>query len=324
MFDLASPDNGVDVGRFMHHIAERNTRERRPLGFGHLVQHRGDLARLFIGRTQLTALAFGLLELLLSFEQPAAERAPRCDGHALVFAHGQDIAFEIALGGAPAALVDAELREGVVAGVLVCFGDDPSGGVADAEVEDFPRGDHVVEGLHEFGDGGGEVPPVDVEEVDVAGLEFPQAGLEGDLEAFGMVTLVVDLDTGVDAEAETGGELGGDDHFVAVLAPSHPFADPGFALFVLVVVGGVDEVAPIGVEVVEDGEGGFLAAFAHELFPGSAEVHGPQTDWGDADAGRWGEDAVVAEIAVGLGCGREDAGHGCKFEICITLVRRTR
>lgn len=308
----------------MHHIAERDTRESRPLGFGHLIQHRGDLARLFVGRTKLATLAFGLLQLLLRFEQAPAEGAPRCDGHPLVFAHGQDIAFEIALGGAPAALIDAELRECVVARVLVCFGDDPGRGVADAEVEDFAGGDHVVEGLHEFGDGGGEVPPVDVEDVDVGGLEFLQAGFERDFQAFGMVALVVDFDAGVDAEAETGGEFGGDDHFVAVLAAGHPFTDPGFALFVLVVVGGVDEVAAVGVEVVEDAEGGFLAAFAHELFVGVAEVHGAEADWGDADAGGWGEDAVVAEIALGFGCGREHAGHGCKFEMGITLVRRTR
>ena len=58
----------------------------------------------------------------------------------------------------------------MIAGVLVCFGDDPGGGVADAEVEDFALLDDGVEGLHEFGDGGCEVPPVDVEDVEVIGF----------------------------------------------------------------------------------------------------------------------------------------------------------
>lgn len=153
----------------------------------------------------------------------------------------------------------------------------------------------MVQGLHEFWDGGGEIPPVDVEDVDVGCLEFLETCFEGDFQAFGMVALVVYFDAGVHAKADARCEFGGDDHFVAVLALGHPFADPGFTFFVLVVVGGVDEVSPVGVEVVEDAEGGFLGAFAHELFVGFAEVHGAETDWGDSDAGGWGEDAVVAE-----------------------------
>ena len=45
-------------------------------------------------------------------------------------------------------MVDGELAESVVARVLVGLGDDLGGGAADAEVEDFARGDEVVKGLH--------------------------------------------------------------------------------------------------------------------------------------------------------------------------------
>jgi hypothetical protein len=36
----------------------------------------------------------------------------------------------------------------VLTGVVVCFDDDPGGGVADAEVEDFAGGVEGVEGVH--------------------------------------------------------------------------------------------------------------------------------------------------------------------------------
>ena len=73
-----------------------------------------------------------------------------------------------------------------------------------------------------------------------------------------------------------GGELGGDDHLIAILALGHPLSDPRFALFVLVVVGRVDEVAAVLIEEIEHLKGSLLVAFAQELLPGLAEVHGPQ------------------------------------------------
>ena len=67
------------------------------------------------------------------------------DGHALVAAHGDDVAFEVAHEGGEATLVDGELAEAVRAGVLVGFCDDPGWSVADAEVEDFALLDEDVE-----------------------------------------------------------------------------------------------------------------------------------------------------------------------------------
>lgn len=46
---------------------------------------------------------------------------------------------------------------------LVCTTDDPGGRVTNAQVEDFPRRDELVERGHHFFDGSAEVPPVDVQ-----------------------------------------------------------------------------------------------------------------------------------------------------------------
>ena len=48
-----------------------------------------------------------------------------------------------------------------------------------ADVADFPAADQVVEGGHCFGDGDGGVEAVDLEEVDVGGLEAGEGGVDG-------------------------------------------------------------------------------------------------------------------------------------------------
>jgi hypothetical protein len=60
-------------------------------------------------------------------------------------------------------LVDYELAKAVVPCVLVCFGDNPGGGVGHAEIIYFAGCDEVVEGLHHFWDGAGEIPVVHIE-----------------------------------------------------------------------------------------------------------------------------------------------------------------
>lgn len=47
--------------------------------------------------------------------------------------------------------------------VAVGFDDHPGGCVTYTQVEDLAGGDEVIEALHEFWDGGCEVPPVDEE-----------------------------------------------------------------------------------------------------------------------------------------------------------------
>lgn len=57
-------------------------------------------------------------------------------------------------------------------------------GVADAVIEDFTLLADGVEGAQEFGDGGGEVPPMHEHDVDVVRLELLQAGVEAEVESF--------------------------------------------------------------------------------------------------------------------------------------------
>lgn len=73
-----------------------------------------------------------------------------------------DFSLEVAVLGGPAALIYGELTEAVLAGVFVGFGDDVGGCVGDSEVEDLSLLNHGVKRLHEFGDGAGEIPPVDI------------------------------------------------------------------------------------------------------------------------------------------------------------------
>ena len=298
MLDLAPADNGEDIGGFMPHVRQRDTRDRGAFFLRDLLQRRGHFDHVF-RLAHLAAIKL-LLIVLRTHKGAAAEGTPGCQRHPLSLAHGDDVAFKVAHGGVPEALVDAELREALLARVLVGLADDPGRGVADAEVEDFTRGDDVVERVHDFGDGSGVVPPVDVEQVDVARLEFLQAGLERDVQAFRVVARVVLLELDRSGRRIGRGELGGEDDLVAVLAGFHPFAEPFLGFLHLVVVGGVDEVAAVVEEVVEDFERGFLVAFAQEFGPRVAKVHGAETEGGYSHACCGSKDSVVAEKALGF------------------------
>lgn len=159
----------------------------------------------------LSALA--RFALILRLEVAAAECAPGRQRHTFLCAHGDDVAFEVTLGGAPLALVDDELAHAVVAGVLVGLGHDPGGGIADAwrevsafsdailmlrtekltEVEDLALISDRVEGLHHFRNRSSPVPPVDIENIDIAGPELLQAGFQADVEGLGIVSGEVGL-----------------------------------------------------------------------------------------------------------------------------------
>ena len=56
--------------------------------------------------------------------------------------------------------------------VVVGLHHDPCRGVRDAEIEDLPRGNERVEAVHDFFDGGGKIPEVKVEEIEISGLQF--------------------------------------------------------------------------------------------------------------------------------------------------------
>lgn len=81
----------------------------------------------------------------------------------------------------------------MITGVLVRFADNPSWCITDAKVNDFACSNHVVKGSHELRDGGCEIPPVDVEQIIIIGLQLPKTGREGDFQAFRVITLEIGL-----------------------------------------------------------------------------------------------------------------------------------
>lgn len=127
---LAAAADGEDVGGLVHDVRERDARDDGSLPLGDLLEHvrHGDLV---VARGPHLP-AVGLLPLRLALEVAATECAPRGEAHALGPAHRDDFALKVLLRGGPEALVDDELAQPVVAGVLVGFGDDPGRGIADA------------------------------------------------------------------------------------------------------------------------------------------------------------------------------------------------
>ncbi len=131
----------------------------------------------------------------------------------------------------------------MVSRVRIGFDDDPSRRVAYAQVQHLALGYEMVETLHDLFDTGGEVPVVHVQDIDVRGLELLERCLNTESERFGVVGAEVGLlQCRLGHDLVRGRVLGGNDHLISsVWILGHPFANPGFGLLVLVVVGTVKE-----------------------------------------------------------------------------------
>lgn len=160
MLDLAPADDREHVRGFVHHIRQRHARHQRPLPVCDSLQHRGHHRRVL--RRQVGHLPPLAIVLALGLEVAPAQRAPGCERHPLIHAHGDDVPLEVALRGGPFALVDGKGAKAVVARVLVGFDDEPGRGVGDAEVEDLAGLDKVVEGLHELFNTSCHIPVVNI------------------------------------------------------------------------------------------------------------------------------------------------------------------
>ena len=163
----------------------------------------------------------------------------------------------------------------MVTRVLICFGDNPGRSVAHTKVENLALLDDSVEGLHEFRNGGGEVPPVDVEYIKVVGLEFAERGCEGNVQGLGVIAREVGLYDVVVAfiTRECSGVFCRKHHLVTKTgARLKPFADPHFGLLVLVIVCRVNEVAALVMEIVKEFKNGFFLHGAHHTGPRSKSV----------------------------------------------------
>ena len=213
-------------------------------------------------------------------EPAAGQRGPADGGDVVALAKRQDFFLGAAVEDVERGLLDVEARHVELFGDEVRFGELPGGEGAAGQIEHLAAAHQVVQRAEGLVDRGVGIGAVDVVEVDAIGLEALEAlfDLADDVPA--VVARVVDV------LAAAAVDLGAEHGVVALARGLQPVADDGFALAVVVDVGGVDEVAARGVVGVEDGvgSGGVGAA---------AEHHGAQADRVDLDSG-------AAEGAVGV------------------------
>ncbi len=205
------------------------------------------------------------------------QRRPRDQAEAVVLGGRDDLQLDGALQQVVDRLLAGETEEVAGLRALLRLGDVPAGEVAGADVDDLALGDQHLHRLPDLLPGSRPVDVVHLVEVDVVGLQPPQAGIDGapDVER-GELALVGPL-------PHVAVQLGGEDGpLAAAAALREPAADDLFgAALVLgpaVDVGGVEEVDALLVGGVHD-----LVGVG--LFGVRAEVHGAQAQAGDGQAG---------------------------------------
>lgn len=186
----------------------------------------------------------------------------------------------------------------------------PSRRVRDAQIDHLAVNHEIIERMHQLLDRRRKIPPMQPQQINILGAQLPQTRLHRMPDPFTVIPAKIALYDPVVPLVGLigGGEFGGNDHLVAVGPLAHPVPDPGLGLLGLVVGGGVDEVAALGFEKVEDLKGGRLVAGAEEGGPRGAKGHAAQAEGGDAHGGAGGELAVVSEE--GFGGAGDGEGHG--------------
>ena len=81
--------------------------------------------------------------------------------------HRDRVPFEIPGEDVPSALVNHEWRLVGHLSISIGFCNNPRGHVGSTKIEDFALNNNVVESVHDFFDGTGVVPPVNIEDVDI-------------------------------------------------------------------------------------------------------------------------------------------------------------
>lgn len=72
--------------------------------------------------------------------------------------------------------------------VRVGLGNDPCRSIRYTEVEDLARRDKVMETVHDFLHAGGVVPPVNIENIDIAGAKLLERVLDREMQRLDIVT----------------------------------------------------------------------------------------------------------------------------------------
>jgi hypothetical protein len=135
----------------------------------------------------------------------------RTDTHSVCSAHWEDISLKVSSGEIPLSLarnqriicgqktkylLNDELSKTVRPSIFVGLSNDPSRSIRYTKVQDLSRPHNIVQGEHNLLDGRRVIPPVNIENINVIGLQLDQGGLERVLEGFLVVTSVIDLDSG--------------------------------------------------------------------------------------------------------------------------------
>ena len=249
-----------------------------------------------------------VLAVVLPGEKALPQRAPGADRQVVVAGHLQVVPLDLAVDEVVPGLEDPERFPAVLAGDVV--GADHLPGVRPQgrgpEVVDLPRLDEPVQGLHEFFGGGGVVPAVDVEDVDVV---RPEA-VEEFVDAMPDVLAVGAAAVGI-AVADLPVDLRGDRVSLAVPA-REPVADPGLGLPAAVDVRGVDVAAASGLVGVEEVVGPLLVDLHVPRGGFAAEPPGAELEFARRDAGR--PQGAVVEI---------DLRERCHTRVCGRAPLRT-
>lgn len=123
-------------------------------------------------------------------------------------------------------------------------------------------------------------------------------------------------------------ELAGQDKLITILSLGNLFPNPFIGFFVLVVVGGADEIASLTDEIIENFECRFLWAFPEAVLPRVTEVHGTEAKGSNPDrSGRSQLAMAVQRRARGRVNGKRHDGSllaKCQCECKAVQVARER
>jgi hypothetical protein len=155
------------------------------------------------------------------------------------------------------------------ASVVVGLDYNPGGCVRDTKVEDLALSNQGIETMHDFLNTGSEVPPMNVQQINVIGTKFLQRtvdrdmhGLEGVADKVGLKGLCI-----ASVAAVPSGVFGGNDHLIAVSLLLHPLANPLLGLFALISISSINKVTAEIKKSVKDGKTGILITLAHKVSP---------------------------------------------------------
>ncbi len=234
-----------------------------------------DLCRIVVG--QIGAAVF-------AGEDATAQRRPRQHAQAEFARHWQQLMFDAAFDQAVLDLQRHQRRPAAQVGQGLQLRHAPGRRIADAQIEHLARLHQMLQPAHHFVRCGGEIPGVQVQQVDPVGGKLAQAGFDRANQVQAMIAAGIDV-----VRIACHGEFGGQhEAFASVL---DQLAEDAFGAAVGVVHRGVDEVAAAVGIGVEDALG-FDCICAPA--PGFAEGHGAQRQWRDAQAGA-AEQALVVQ-----------------------------